>query len=371
MLWQAALILTNGRVIFVLIILALTVAAYLAFGTEWTAVDAPTQADLERWVGAVGIFGPLAIIGLMSVAVVVSPLPSAPIALTSGALYGHGWGTLYVLIGAEIGALAAFTIARWLGRDIVMRWVGNRLPPLAGSQTALMLIVFFSRLLPFLSFDLVSYAAGLTSLAWWRFALATAGGIVPASFVLAHLGGEMADADAGWILTAVGVLGLLTALPILVRALLKGRPQRTERESRDRVLSRDRIVGRVRRMHITMRGLAVVTLCTVLIGAAATAIAATSTSTAPDRMTGGAVCTDCGPSGSLNVGPLDRSADHGATDQHGRGNICGAIACTPVLLSDPSGIVPIPERLRILPHVDDGWSDAPHSRSYRPPRLSA
>jgi uncharacterized membrane protein YdjX (TVP38/TMEM64 family) len=41
-----------------------------------------------------------------------------------------------------------------------------------------MTIVFVSRLLPFISFDIVSYAAGLTRLAMWRFAVATLAGIV-------------------------------------------------------------------------------------------------------------------------------------------------------------------------------------------------
>lgn len=221
--------LTAGRAVGLLVILSLAIGAFVIFDGDRQTIGALTKEDLERWVGTLGVFGPLAIIGLMSIAVVVSPLPSAPIALASGALYGHGWGTLYVLVGAEGGALIAFAIARILGRDLVTRWMGPRLPPLAGSQTALMLIVFFSRLLPFLSFDLISYAAGLTSLSWWRFALATAAGIVPASFLLAHLGGEMASADSGWILPAIGALGLMTVVPLLARSLLRSGARRADR----------------------------------------------------------------------------------------------------------------------------------------------
>ena len=219
----------SKRVVGAALGLALAIGGLAAAGSGWLTADIMTQADLERWVDAVGAAGPLLIIGLMTVAVVISPLPSAPIALASGAAFGHGWGTLYVLLGAEIGALIAFSIARVLGRELVTRWLGSRLSPLVGSQTTLMLIVFFSRLLPFVSFDLVSYAAGLTSLAWWRFALATAAGIVPASFLLAHLGGEMANAGSGWILTAVGTLGLLTVVPMLARGLLRSGARRADR----------------------------------------------------------------------------------------------------------------------------------------------
>ncbi|MEP7283506.1 MAG: VTT domain-containing protein [Rubrivivax sp.] len=77
---------------------------------------------------------------------------------------------------------------RWVGQDTIDRWFGDRLSVgLIGSQNSLMGIVFFSRLLPFLSFDLVSYAAGMTVLEFWRFAVATLAGIAPTSFLLAHL----------------------------------------------------------------------------------------------------------------------------------------------------------------------------------------
>ncbi len=56
---------------------------------------------LREWVSRLGVLGPLAIVGLMAFAILVSPIPSAPIAIAAGAAYGHGWGTLYILLGAE------------------------------------------------------------------------------------------------------------------------------------------------------------------------------------------------------------------------------------------------------------------------------
>jgi uncharacterized membrane protein YdjX (TVP38/TMEM64 family) len=175
---------------------------------------------LRQFVMRLGLAGPLAIVALMMLAILVSPIPSAPIALAAGALYGHTWGTGYIALGAELGALAAFGLARLLGRDVLQRWLGGRLPRTrVGSQGALMAIVFVSRLLPFISFDIVSYAAGFTALAWWRFALATLAGILPASFLLAHFGGEMATGELDRIMYAVLALGLLTAVPLAVHFL--------------------------------------------------------------------------------------------------------------------------------------------------------
>jgi len=196
------------------LVLALLAAYWLLHETGALAVILDGHA-LRRHIMDLGMAGPLAIVALMMLAILVSPIPSAPIALAAGALYGHGWGTAYILLGAELGALAAFGLARLLGRDAVQRWLGSRLPQARlGSQGSLMAVVFVSRLLPFISFDIVSYAAGLTPLAWWRFALATLAGILPASFLLAHFGGEMAEGEIDRILYAVLALGLLTGIPL-------------------------------------------------------------------------------------------------------------------------------------------------------------
>lgn len=177
---------------------------------------------LEMLVARAGLWGPVLIVTLMTVAVVASPIPSAPIALAAGAAYGHLWGTVQVVIGAELGALIAFGLARVLGHDVLRRVFGARVDAgLLGSQTALTATVFASRLMPFVSFDMISYAAGLSRLHAWRFALATLAGIVPASFLLAHFGGEAISGDLGRATWAVLGLGLVTGGPLLWLAIRK------------------------------------------------------------------------------------------------------------------------------------------------------
>ena len=171
---------------------------------------------LKMLVARAGLWGPVLIVTLMTVAVVASPIPSAPIALAAGAAYGHLWGTVQVVIGAELGALIAFGLARILGHDVLRRVFGDRVDAgMLGSQTALTATVFASRLMPFVSFDMISYAAGLSRLHAWRFALATLAGIIPASFLLAHFGGEAVSGDLGRTTWAVLGLGLVTGLPLL------------------------------------------------------------------------------------------------------------------------------------------------------------
>lgn len=174
------------------------------------------QAAVEALVLQAGPLGPIAIVGLMTLAIVASPIPSAPIALAAGLLYGHLWGGLLVIIGAEAGALLAFGLARKFGKAYVERWLGERISQrLLGSQNALMLTVFVSRLLPFVSFDLISYAAGLSRITTFRFAVATLAGIVPASFFLAHLGAEARDGNTLGLWIALG-LGAASVIGIAI-----------------------------------------------------------------------------------------------------------------------------------------------------------
>lgn len=199
----------------VLLVLAGTYAALHGSGMLDAILDGAT---LRARIARLGAWGPSAVVALMILAVLVSPIPSAPIAMAAGAVYGHTWGTLYVIVGAEAGALAAFGIARLLGRAALERWLGQGLSAgLVGSQNVLMGVVFTSRLMPFVSFDLVSYAAGLTVLTAGRFALATLAGIIPASFLLAHFGSELAADGGNGLAYTTLALGVVMLAPVAIK----------------------------------------------------------------------------------------------------------------------------------------------------------
>lgn len=221
----------RGKLVLGVLVLCALAAVYWALHATGALTTITDKSALHDWIVRLGAWGPLIIILLMLLAILISPIPSAPIALAAGAAYGHGWGTLYVALGAEAGALAAFGVARLVGHEAVHRWFGERLSVgLLGSQNALTGIVFVSRALPFMSFDMVSYAAGLTALSTWRFAIATLAGVAPISFLLAHFGSEMATGETNRILLSALALGALTLIPVaieLVRErLARGRANR-------------------------------------------------------------------------------------------------------------------------------------------------
>ena len=210
------------KILIAISLLTILVAIYFVLANS-NLIDLLSDMDLLTVKArGLGIFGPLLLIALMTLAVVFSPLPSAPVALAAGAVYGHTYGTIYIVIGAEVGAIVAFMIARIAGYELASKYLGSNLSlGRFGSQSALTAIVFISRLIPFMSFDLVSYAAGLTPIMFWRFAIATLLGLIPISFALAHLGGEIITTDNSRLMVVVLLVGLLTMAPLALKYLGK------------------------------------------------------------------------------------------------------------------------------------------------------
>ena len=92
-----------------------------------------------------------------------------------------------------VGAALCFYIARILGRDVVEKLTGKK--ALAATDEFFTRFgkhtIIVCRLLPFVSFDLVSYAAGLTSMRFWGFFWATGIGQLPATIVYSYFGGSL------------------------------------------------------------------------------------------------------------------------------------------------------------------------------------
>lgn len=157
-------------------------------------------------------------------------IPGTILTLAGGALFGFYWGTLFNLLAANIGANAAFVIARNLGRDGVRKLMGDDSRALAkldsvvsrhGFQGLLTL-----RLIPLVPFNALNFGSGLMPLTWRSYAAATAIGIVPGCaiytfFADALLQGSREATREAWILVAVAgvLLILLSLLPALLKRL--------------------------------------------------------------------------------------------------------------------------------------------------------
>lgn len=206
------------------IAVAILAVAGLALFFDLTALDTSTVVAEVRSSGA---FGSAALIALLVVQAVIAPLPSPPLLMAAGLVYGPVIGFGIGWVGLLLGASACFGLARVFGRPFAERFVRpERLAALdrtigTRSTTSFLTVVSLRALLP-PAFDAVSYACGVVGIPFHRFALATALGEIPkvASFTyLGALAGNPPRWLSAWILL-VPVAGL--ALLWLVRRRFPG-----------------------------------------------------------------------------------------------------------------------------------------------------
>ena len=151
---------------------------------------------------------------LMILQSIAAPIPAFLITLSNAAIFGWVKGAMLSWSSAMAGAALCFFLARALGRDAVERLTSK------GAMESV--DVFFERygkyailicrLLPFVSFDFVSYGAGLTNMGFWPFFIATGIGQLPATIVYSYVGGTLTGGAQKLF------LGLLTlfALSIMI-----------------------------------------------------------------------------------------------------------------------------------------------------------
>jgi uncharacterized membrane protein YdjX (TVP38/TMEM64 family) len=185
------------------VLLAVLVAAAIVIGVPDAAVVRGAVADL----------GPLApvVFVLLYAAVTLLPLPKNVVTAVAGALFGLVDGVLLVLPGALLGALAAFGLGRWLGRDAVERLTGTRVARVDALLARRGFVaILVSRLVPVLPFTGINYAAGLTAIRLRDFALGTAIGIVPGTVAYVALGAYGTSPTSWPFATAMAALLVLS-----------------------------------------------------------------------------------------------------------------------------------------------------------------
>ncbi|HUP90467.1 MAG TPA: TVP38/TMEM64 family protein [Longimicrobiales bacterium] len=213
LLWLAAAIV----VVAVVFLLGRRIAAFV-----------PTFA---QWVKSLGPLGPLVFIGGWIVASVLM-VPGLVLTLTGGALFGIARGSLYVFIGATLGATAAFIVSRYIARDALIRRFSH-MPRFRALQKATehegRKIVFLLRLSPALPFNLLNYALGLTSVRLIDYVIGCIG-MLPVIVMWVYYGrviGDVARIFSGssvahgtgyWAMLALGLAATVAVTIVITRA---------------------------------------------------------------------------------------------------------------------------------------------------------
>lgn len=199
--------------------------AVVAVGASvWTA---SRWLPLGDWLATVPetaqAWGPLGLVvfAILYAAATILALPVS--ALTLGA--GLAWGPLVGFVAVWPGAVLGATVAFVLGRTVLRGSVEDRLadhPRFAAIDAAVaddaLVLVTLLRLTPLVPFSALNYGLGLTGVSARSYAIATAVGIVPGTFLYAYLGslGRLADGEAGPARWLVAGLGLAATLGVTV-----------------------------------------------------------------------------------------------------------------------------------------------------------
>ncbi len=179
------------------------------------ALSAESIAALAAYLRGFGAWTPLASLALMVAQAVVAPVPGSLLVAANGVVFGMWAGALISWAGGLLGATASFWIARLLGQPAVARLAGAA-PPVwlerIGRADGFW-VLLAARLVPVISFDLISYVAGLSGMRYPRFLLATAVGMLPGTLAWTALGHDLLLArEATWRL---GLVALLAAAGLL------------------------------------------------------------------------------------------------------------------------------------------------------------
>lgn len=177
---------------------------------------------LQRVLDGAGTLAPLVYVVLLVVQAVVAPLPAPALAIAGGYGFGVIEGFFLTWAGSLVGGVISFWISRRFGRGFVAgSGPVERLDRFFEEHGTV--LIFVLRLIPLVSFDAISYAAGLSSIRFRGFLLATAFGMAPGTFAFVYLGGSE---PGPWTWAVLLGLAVLAAVAYVFQGrFFRGRPR--------------------------------------------------------------------------------------------------------------------------------------------------
>lgn len=158
--------------------------------------------------------GAIIMILVTALQVVFAFIPGELVEIAAGYVFGGLWGTVFVLIGAVLGSVAAILLTRRFGLKLFYALFPktdvNSLPILSsrGQRNAMTFLLF---LIPGTPKDMLTYVVGLTDMKIWQYLLLTTFARIP-SIVSSTVGGDMLGSSK--IMTAIYIFAGIAAVSI-------------------------------------------------------------------------------------------------------------------------------------------------------------
>lgn len=199
------------------------------FDTVVSLLSRMDIAGLRDYIQSFGFWGPAISIVLMMFQSIAAPLPAVAITFANAYVFGWAFGALISWSGAMFGAILCFYISKFLGRPVVEKIVSKKALEKMddffadyGNYTIVIL-----RLIPFVSFDVVSYAAGLTAMRLLPFLAATGIGQLPATIIYSFVGGNLGGSSR-MLLYGLIAFGVLIAFSLIMKKILLNKKERRQ-----------------------------------------------------------------------------------------------------------------------------------------------
>ena len=226
--------------LFILVVIIVVIPAILYLTCQDTLFNAEWIKALPDYFSDNKFTAAIILTGLQILQIVFFIVPGQPIQFAASYLFGVMGGLLISLVGAAIGVVIVFYLAKFLGTDALKNKFGeekvNNYQGKINSGKGL-LIAFFIYLIPGFPKDLVGYIAGISNMQILPFILISSIGRTPGMFISLFLGKfYQAKNYFGIVMIAVICLILLTICLIkkndLVRLLDNLEAKDLEREAR-------------------------------------------------------------------------------------------------------------------------------------------
>lgn len=195
-----------------------------AINNIFSTLSSSNVDAVVEYIRSFGVWAVVISFLLMIFQSIIAPLPAFLITFANAAIFGWWQGAILSWTSAMAGAIICFYISRLLGRDVVVKLTSNRsLEQIDqffkryGKNT-----ILICRLLPFVSFDLVSYAAGLTRMSFVSFIVATGIGQLPATIIYSYVGGMLTGGTRLFV-TALFIMFALVFIIFLIKTVYNDR----------------------------------------------------------------------------------------------------------------------------------------------------
>jgi uncharacterized membrane protein YdjX (TVP38/TMEM64 family) len=164
--------------------------------------------QLQEWLRKMGVWAPIAYVFLYTLGTLLI-LPSTPLNLSGGALFGVWWGTLWTTVAAIVAAIVSFAFTRTVGREYVAQKFAGRWEAIdAEMRQGGLFYMFAIRLLPLIPYGIVNFAAGLTSIRFRDYLIGTLLGTVPGILPFVMMGSGLKALTSGNVIPFMCALGL-------------------------------------------------------------------------------------------------------------------------------------------------------------------